>query len=232
VPQATHLASAALTLAGGALLLALAFPQVLGGVKLIAQERTLDDLGSGNYTRKLSPAEITYAAARWSEAAPLIDDSDTWASNGDILLAAAALPGKSEAERRRLVALAGTAYRKAITLGPANARAWTMLAFDLFADQAPPAQLFPLLRMSLRTGPREPGLSFPRLDVALYYWRLLDPQLRVAMQDQVLIAAYDSPIRLAELTHRRYMLGAVRDMLGASPYLKWRFDDLYSRLYP
>jgi len=211
---------------------ALSLPQVLGGVELISQERTLDNIAGGNYTRKLTPAEITFAAERWNAAAPLIDDSDTWASNGDIVMAAASVRGLSEAERHRLVAVAGEAYRKAIEIGPANARAWTMLAFDRFAVLAPPATIFPLLRMSLRTGPREPGLSFPRLDVALYYWRLLDPQLRVAMQDQVLIAAYDSPLRLAELTHRRYMLGAVRDMLDASRYLKWRFDDLYSRLYP
>ena len=232
MPKQSLLASAALTLAGGALLIALSLPQMLGGVKLIAQERTLDNIAGGNYTRKLTPAEITYDSRRFSEAAPLIDDSDTWASSGDMLLAAAAVPGISEAERRRIVEKAGEAYRKSIELGPADARAWTMLAFDRFALLAPPATIFPLLRMSLRTGPREPGLSFPRLDVALYYWRLLDPQLRVAMQDQVLIAAYDSPLRLAELTHRRYMLGTVRDMLDASRYLKWRFDDLYSRLYP
>jgi len=232
VPKPNHLASAALALAGGVLLVALSLPQVLGGVELISQERTLDNIAGGNYTRKLTPAEITFAAERWNAAAPLIDDSDTWASNGDIVMAAASVRGLSEAERHRLVAVAGEAYRKAIEIGPANARAWTMLAFDRFAVLAPPATIFPLLRMSLRTGPREPGLSFPRLDVALYYWRLLDPQLRVAMQDQVLIAAYDSPLRLAELTHRRYMLGAVRDMLDASRYLKWRFDDLYSRLYP
>ena len=232
MPQRTHLASTALTLAGGGLLIALSLSQLTGGLKLLSQERTLDNIAGGNYTRPLSPAEVSYAAARWGEAAPLIEDSDTWAGYGDVLLAAAAGSGYDPARRRRLVEAAGDAYRKALALGPANARAWTMLAFARFADGAAPAEFFPLLHMSLRTGPREPGLSFPRLDIALYYWRLLDPPLKVAMQDQSLIAVNDNPRRLAELTHRRYMLGPVRDMLGVSRYLKWRFDDIYSRLYP
>jgi len=232
VPQRTHLASTALTLAGGALLIALSLPQLSGGLELFSQERTLDNITGGNYTRRLSPAEITYAAARWGEAAPLIEDSDTWAGYGYVLLAAAAASGYDREKRRQLVEAAGDAYRKALMLGPANAPAWTMLAFTRFADGAAPAELFPLLHMSLRTGPREPGLSFPRLDIALYYWRLLDPPLKVAMQDQTLIAANDNPRRLAELAHRRYMLGPVRDMLDVNRYLKWRFDDMYSRLYP
>jgi len=232
VPQRTHLVSTALTLAGGALLIALSLPQLIGGLDFLSQERTLDNIAGGNYTRRLSPAEISYAVARWGEAAPLIEDGDTWAGYGDVLLAAAAATRNDQEKRRQLVEAAVDAYRKALTLGPADARAWTMLAFARFAYGASPAELFPLLYMSLRTGPREPGLSFPRLDIALFYWQLLNPILKVAMQDQALIAANDNPRRLAELAHRRYMLGPVRDMLDVNRYLKWRFDDIYSRLYP
>ncbi len=228
----TQIAGLALTLAGGAYLIALSLPQLAGGVHLISQERTLDNLAGGNYTRPLTGPELAADVAMWGEAAPLVDDSDTWTGYGDVLLAEAGITEATEAKHGELLAAAHGAYRKALTLGPANSRAWTMLALTDFDNGASVAPLVPLLEMSLKTGPREAGLAFPRLDIGLYFWRQLDPKLRAALQEQALIAANYSPRRLAELVHRHYQLGVARALLSVDPILKWRFDDIYSRLFP
>jgi hypothetical protein len=107
-----------------------------------------------------------------------------------------------------------------------------MLTAARLEINATPEELMPLLNMSLRTGPREPSLVLTRLDIAFYFWQLLEPALQVAMQDQVLLAALDDPRQLAAIAHRHFLLGPVRDMLDVDRVLKWRFDDWYSRDYP
>jgi hypothetical protein len=232
VPDGKSPVPLALAFAGGVFLVALSIPQILGGLNLIGQEGTLDSLAGVAFARPLAPAELAAAIARWGAAAPEIDDSDTWTGYGDLLYAAAAAAGGDKARRAQLLAAATAAYRNALAEGPANARAWTMLAAARAEVDATPEQIYPILKMSLHTGPREEGLIFTRLDLAFYLWRILGPALQAAIQDQVLIAAVDDPRTLAVMTHRHYMLGPVRDMLGADPKVGRRFDAVYSRLFP
>lgn len=227
-----HLLPLSLALAGGAFLVALSLPQFVGGVKLLSQERTLDNIAGGLYTRPLSRDELAIAVSSWQAAAPLLDDSDVWTDLGNVLLAWANTDQTDAPARYQTLQEAVAAYRRALEIGPANARAWTMLAAARLEIDATPDELMPLLNMSLRTGPREPSLVLTRLDIAFFIWRVLDPALQVAMQDQVLLAAQDNPRQLAAVAHRHFLLGPVRDMLEDDRVLKWRFDDWYSRDYP
>ena len=137
-----------LALAGGLFLLYLAWPQTVGGLLLVSQERTLDGLAGARYTPPLTSAGLVQAVANWRAAAPRLDDCDTWTGLGDVLTAAARGADAASGLRDALLREAIAAYRKALALGPANARAWTMLTAARLEYDATPAELIPLLPVS------------------------------------------------------------------------------------
>jgi hypothetical protein len=231
-PLGKHVSPILLALAGGLFLVFLSVPQLVGGLKLFWHERTLDRIAGANLTRPVTPAILADAVVSWREAAGWLDDSRIWTEYGDVLMAAARAAGTNAQLRKERLEEAVRAYHAAIARGPADARAWTMLAAARIELEATPEEIIPLLRMSLRTGPREPGLAYTRLDIAFYLWRILGDGLKAAMADQVLIATRHDIMRLVNIVRRHYLLGPVRAMLDADPVLKWRFDQMYMRLYP
>lgn len=226
-----HLAPLILAFAGGLIVLYLSGPQFLGGVKLIAHERTLEDLGGVPGARPVTPARLADAVSSWDKAAPLLDDGDAWVAEGDLRVAAARVAGNDQIRRIAELRLAIAAYRKALERDPANARAWAMLAVARIELDATPDEIFPLLRMSLHTGAHEPDLAFIRLDVAFFVWSILPPDMEQAMAGQVIIAARHDVVRLAQIVRRHHELGAVRDILNVDPDLKWNFDYWYTRMF-
>jgi hypothetical protein len=221
-----------LALAAGAYLAWYSLPQLAGGAWLFSQENTLDRLGGGvPFAEKPTPGLIAEAIRAWSHAAPKLNDSETWTEYGDIMVAAANASDQNLKLRNAQLATAETAYRTALERSPSNGRAWTMLTSVRVKLGATPDEFSNLLRMSLRTAPRDPPLVLARLDSAFYIWRVMAPDLRALMADQVKIAAENDTWYFVRLVHFHYMLEPVRDILASDRDLQWTFDREYIGAY-
>lgn len=228
----SHHAPILLSLAGGLFLAALAVPEFWGGLKLLRHERTLPGLAGAYRAEPVSPATLADAVVSWRAALPWLDSAQAWSEYGDVLMAASRAAGSDRALRRRRLDAADDAFRQALARDPADGHAWTLLASTTIERDGTPEQVMPLLWWSIRTAPHEPDLIFTRLDIAFYLWRVLEPALKAAMAEQVLIATHFDPERLARLVRRHYLLEPVRAILDADPQLKWNFDEWYMRLFP
>ena len=221
-----------LPLLGGLYLIYLAIPQTIGGVILIADDRTLVDV-QGRVGRRVDATplpELNHIIARWWRASAWLDNTDTWTSTGDLLMTAARESLKNEAVRNDALRLARTAYRNALLRSPANPLAWCMLATAEFELGGGVEQVVPLLEMSLETGRHETILVMTRLDLAFDFWGDLDSQSHAEIDDQVRIAAKISPDQLARLTQRHFMFTTVRTALSLDPDLLARFDEAFAKL--
>jgi hypothetical protein len=227
-----HFTPILLALAAGAFLAWYSIPQLIGGAWLFGQENTLDRLGGGvPFAEKPTPELIADAIGAWSHAAPKLNDSQTWDEYGDIMVTAANASDQNLKLRNAQLATAEKAYRAAIERSPSNGRAWTMLTSVRVKLGATPDEISNLLRMSLRTAPRDPPLVITRLDSAFYIWRVMPPDLRAQMAEQVRIAAENDTWHLVRLVHLHFMLEPVRDILASDRDLQWTFDRAYMGVY-
>ncbi|HUC61876.1 MAG TPA: hypothetical protein VMF53_07955 [Alphaproteobacteria bacterium] len=221
-----------LALVAGVSLVRLGIPQLVGGLPLFFQEDARSRIAGGVPTAKPATPELRQEAIEvWGRAAPILDDTNVWAAYGDILVAEANANNDKPAVRDKRLAEAQAAYRAALIESPSNGRAWTMLAAVRLRLGATPEETAALLRMSLRTAPRDPPLVIPRLDSAFYIWRVMPPDLRADMAEQVRIATVNDLWHFVRLVHEHYVLEPVRDILASDRDLQWTFDREYMATY-
>ncbi|MCA8930074.1 MAG: hypothetical protein KDC18_18600 [Alphaproteobacteria bacterium] len=107
------------------------------------------------------PAEVLQTPPRRA-------DGRAWSAYGQVALAAAER-SPNPAERNRLIALAETATRRALALGPAQASAWARLSL-IALNRGDRVGAVRALARSLALAPNGPHLAWPRVRLGLYLW--------------------------------------------------------------
>lgn len=153
-----------------------------------------------------------------------------WVRLGGVRLALAEAAGFDTARGQALAARADAALVRGLALAPAQPYGWTHLLQARLRRDGITDESGPLLAMAIRTGPSEPALVLPRVDIGLLVWRRLDAAARDALAGQIRLAAHRHLADLAVLARRRHALAPVRAALAGTPDLRRRFDGAYLRL--
>jgi hypothetical protein len=215
----------------GLSLLWLAVPRFLAAALTGPYDQTFRDLAATSGRPDLMvPANQVAAALKSRENALKWDENGrTRAELGALELLLAGLIGYETPQGRRLLDLAIENHRLALARDPAQPFAWARFVRAEFARHGVTPGLAPLLRMAIRTAPREPALVLDRVDVAFYAWESLDNTTRELVLEQVRIAAVFYEKRLAQVAKRHHAWPILDDALKDDERLFRRVGFLYRR---
>jgi hypothetical protein len=123
------------------------------------------------------------------------------------------------------------AVRRGLAEAPADPAAWLDLA-RLENAEGGPAAMAKALRLSILTGPREPALILPRLELALPAWGSLDPDDRFLVSEQIRLAWSQFPRALAVIGRRLDAVDPIRAALAELPGAAEAFDQRLAETPP
>jgi len=118
-----------------------------------------------------------------------------WTDLGLAQLLAAEQTISDESVRQDYIASAIASLKKGLSLAPANAFAWTRLAYAEILKAGPSQAAASELRMSLATAPFEPRLLFLRLELSFRTWPYFQSEDRKLVFEQIRYAWHDTSIR-------------------------------------
>lgn len=148
---------------------------------------------------------------------------------GGFQLALSSAYGYESETGRFLLDAAIESHVEGLAGDPAQPFAWARLARAKFAREGMSPDLNGLLRMAVRTAPREPQLVLDRLDLAFAVWSALDNTTRKMMHEQIVIAARYYEKRLGQVAKRHYALPILADALKDDEALFVRVGFHYRR---
>lgn len=123
------------------------------------------------------------------------------------------------------------AHRSSLTLSPYNAYVWTRLGQDILAKNSEEASsLGAILEMAVAAAPYDSRLVIARVDIGIAAWEKLSDDQKVLINNQIHIAARQSPTALANLARQRLSLMLVVDVLSDDSVLIKRFLYAYAHL--
>jgi hypothetical protein len=131
-----------------------------------------------------------------------------------------------EAERQSRQ-LAIDEFRQGLTKEPAEPYAWHQLALVDLMTSGPSQRTSQLLKLSVRSGPNEPGIMVQRIVVAMMAWTNLDLETRQLFMSQVEAAAAYRTRELADVALRFGTGDFIMALLAGRPDLKARFMEMY-----
>ena len=222
----SRLAVAALSLALGGVMLALALPRIAAELAALPGNRIEAAVEHGQL-----PGDAELALLVQSR-----EGSLAWLVSGrtemelavaELLLARDDLGGGEWNRSRR--AQAEAMFRAGLARAPADPYGWARLAHLSLIEGASPRQVVPLLEMSLRTAPVEPPLTLARLELCLVEWNYFDASAAPQLEAQLRLAWAEAPdalVRLVRATGRVDLLqsalpqdkqAALQRRLAASP---------------
>lgn len=214
---------AGLALLGGAALCVIGWPRFVAGAIIAPYEDQLKKAARG---QNVTTALLNDAIQRSKVSSDWVALGKSLNLLGGLELLAARSASSPIAQQRHLDASIA-ALRDGLARAPANAYSWVQLAQSVRARRgATPAVNGPL-RLSLKTAPFEHRLVLPRIDLALTSWRVIEPDIRLAMAVQFQRAVDTAPVQFARMTRRRFALRQVRRALEASPIHLERFNIVY-----
>jgi hypothetical protein len=188
----------------------------LGTPRLVAAVTAAPAAASGDPARRV---DRDAAALRWRRSGGLLKQLGL--AQGDLADHAASGAGGADDLRRA----ARQNLEAGLALAPADPAAWAALARLDFGqndpDRAPRA-----LALSLLTGPNEPDLLWPRLELALAKWSSLADSDRALMAAQLRQAWGRDPAKLVDLARRNAAGDAVRSALADQPDAVTQFNSL------
>jgi len=226
MPARRHRLSLLLTVLLGVGLVWLASPRFLSGLYLSAVREAAAP-PSPETAKEFGALLRAERALRVAVAAQ--EDGRVWARLGGVRLALAEATGFDTTRGQALLARADSALVRGLALSPAQPYGWTHLLQARLRRDGVSAETGRLLRMAIRTGPSEPALVLPRVDIGLLAWRRLDAAARDALAGQIRLAADRHLAALARLARRRHALAPVRAALADTPDRRRRFDAAYRR---
>ena len=106
------------------------------------------------------------------------------------------------AERDGQLALAEEALTKGLALAPMNPYGWMRLVLIRMEDGRPAAEVAPLLRLAVNSGPREDRLLLPMVEAGLHVWSHLGRGDRNLVADRVRRAWRNDALRTAAVAAR------------------------------
>jgi hypothetical protein len=124
------------------------------------------------------------------------------------------------------------ALRTALAGTPADPRGWYELARLEREQSGAPAAMAKALRVSILTGPREPGLVLPRLELALPDLAAFERDDRALVLEQVRRAWAEFPRGLALLAKQRNLAAVVHEGIDEVPGAAEAFDALLAETDP
>ena len=204
-----------------AALLYLAVPRAVGGIAMLRGDALIRRIQAGE---RLAPEQLRalersrLAAARWLDSGRLRTDIGL----ARLLQAAARDPG--DPERARLLGAAVEAISEGLARAPANAAAWTRLAFELMLRDGPSAAMVAPLRTSILTNPHDRKLAFVRLELSFRAWPWFAPAERTLVFNQVRFLQRQLPDSLPGIAGTPTALGVIRAALAVSPVDLARFE--------
>jgi hypothetical protein len=209
--QRIKIATAALSLFLGGLVVALSLPRALTEFLALPGNRVLAIMQRGDLP---SDRDLKILAASRQRIMP-------WSASGQLridlalaqLLATRKVLGGGP-DYHRQVTVAIQSFRDGLARAPADPYTWTRLAYVSVSEAEPPRRVVPLLEMAIRTAPVEPNLTLARLELCFIEWGdfpasdqpLLAQQLRIAWHQ-----LGDRLVRLAQET------GRTEEVLNALP---------------
>lgn len=198
----SRLAVAALSLALGGVMLALALPRIAAELAALPGNRVEAAVERGEIPGDGELALLVQS--RESSLAWLVSGRrERELAVAELLLARGDLGGGAWNRSRR--AQAEAMLRAGLAGAPANPYGWARLAHLSLIEGAPPRQVVPLLELSLRTAPVEPPLTLARLELCLVEWNYFDASAAPRLEAELRLAwtqAPDALVRLARATGR------------------------------
>jgi len=211
----------------GVVLVWLAVPQLLAGFAELPARPVLDELRRGAY---LEDRFLEIAAHSQAASLDWVAESRGWAALGLLHFIEARNAGLATDDGRAHLQISITADRRAVSLSPGQAYAWTRLAHAELLRHGPNPRVAPLLERAIAQAPYDPALLFDRLELGFLAWRQFGPAQRDMLAEQIRFAAGVSAERLAVLSRDRYAMLAVRAALEETPKLRRQVDFYLRRL--
>jgi hypothetical protein len=165
------------------------------------------------------------AALSWYDA-PGYHDQIAFAAVRSWMRLNALLVKAPQAERQSRQ-LAIDEFRQGLAQEPAEPYAWHQLALVDLMTSGPSARTSQLLKLSIRSGPNEPGIVVQRIAVAMMAWTNLDLEARLMFASQVEAAAAYRTRELADIALRFGTGDFIMALLAGRPDLKARFVEMY-----
>jgi hypothetical protein len=126
----------------------------------------------------------------------------------------------------------GDALRAGLAAAPADPRGWYELArLEHTASGATPT-MAKALRLSVLTGPREPDLVLPRLELALPELAVFEGDDRALVREQIRLAWAEFPRGLALLANQRSLAAPIHEAIDRIPGAAEAFDKLLAETDP
>ena len=211
----------------GVVLVWLAVPQLAAGFAELPARPVLEELRKGAY---LDDRYVEIATHSQAAALDWRAEGRGWAALGLLHFIAARNAGLATDDGRASLEQSVSADRRAVSLSPGQAYAWTRLAHAEMLRHGPNPRVAPLLERAIAQAPYDPALVFTRLELGFLAWRQIDPARRDMFAEQIRFAAGISAERLAVLSRERYAMTAVREALKETPELRRQVDFHLRRL--
>lgn len=228
-PQGTfgYFASVAAPFLVGFVLLASSAPRLAGALAADPERVVFDALAQG---RPVPASDMDRAAAALLDALAWHANATDAANLASLRLVLSRSPGIDPELRRQLLDLSIRTNRWSLAHKPAQAFAWMNLALAEAERAGAGPELDPLLRLAIRTGPYEPRLVMPRLELAFSVWPDLSAETKTLVREQILVAAFYDPEALVGFAHRRNATAEILDALATDDMMLLRFQTAFFRL--
>ena len=211
----------------GLALVGLATPHLFAGFAELPARPILEELRKG---ATLDDRYLEIAADSKTTSLGWTAEGRGWTSLGLLRFAQARRDGLATKSGRAKLEQSIMADRRAVSLSPGQAYAWTRLAHAELLRFGPNPRVAPLLMRAIAQAPYDPALVFGRLEISFLAWRHLDPATRERVAEQVRFAASIAPKRLAVMARERYAMTAVRAALADTPESRRQVDYYLRRL--
>jgi hypothetical protein len=223
------IAVASVVLWAGLLLIWLSVPRTIAYAKLAPGDENMAALSRG---KTVPPRQLLTAISGRREALAWSDSPDAWIDMGSLYLALARREALPQNDRNALLDRSIRSFEQGLKAAPSRPFAWAQLAQVRHLKDPASHAVDSLLRMSARTGPREPRLISQRVRIGFAARANLSRETAEYISEEVrLWATYDA-WRLADWARPQFALPWVRQALEDRPALHRRFLVNYLRLPP
>lgn len=223
---ARRLVIAVVALVVGTATIALAWPRLIAGVSDDPMEETLHSLTTPNPAPELV---IQHMLAVKEQVTKVHATAKILADIALLSLRESLRVGPLTDEGKAALEASIAAHEKSLRYDPRNAYVWTRLGQALFVrDGASAENLGQVLETAVTFAPYDSRLVVARVDMSLAAWEQLSGATRSLMENQIHIAANQSPTALASLSRDRFALSRVTEILGDDPILLKRFIYAYA----
>jgi len=223
------MAAASVILLIGLALLWMAVPRTIAYTKLARGDSAMAALARGN---DLPLRQVQAAISSRRDALAWTNLPDAWISMGSLYLALARRDGLSQVERLSLLDNSISSFGRGLSAAPSRPFAWLQLAQAHHLKNPTSRAIEPHLRMSILTGPHEPGLIRQRVRLGFAARTALSPETASHISEEVRLWAANDPWRLADWARPQFAMPWIRQALKGKPNLDRRFVVNYLRLPP